>query len=181
MSVAMSNFCKYLLNPSHKSFCNDIDIEILDEGRTIVPLGLTEERVKLNGKTEIDVSKAFTDDFLKIDEISVFNQFDIWKEYNSSIKIEELHNLTLYFAKLIPYDCIYTKWYNKTSLMLNKRYCLVYGLFLKEILKDDEGWLNDETFEVLYYKIPSQIHKINYKEIVNELWNNNISKDTKKR
>ena len=179
MSVAMFNFCKSLLNPSHKSFYNDIDIEILDEARTIVPLGFTEERVKSKGKTEIDVSKAFTDAFLKIDGIPVFNQFDIWKKYNKSIKIEELHHLTLYIVKLIPYDCMYTKWYNKTSSMLNKRYCLVYGLFLKEILKDDEGRLNDETFEVLYYKIPSQIHKVNYKEIVDELWNNSISKDTR--
>eukprot|EP00438_Fugacium_kawagutii_P018169 Skav234138 [mRNA] locus=scaffold1519:11582:14900:- [translate_table: standard] len=178
MSVAMFNFCKSLLNPSHKSFYNDIDIEILDEARTIVPLGLTEERVKSKGKTEIDVSKAFTDAFLKIDEIPVFNQFDIWKKYNSSIKIEEFHDLTLYCVKLIPYDCMYTKWYNKTSLMLNKRYCLVYGLFLKEILKADEGRFNDKIFEVLYYKIPSQIHKVNYKEIVDELWNATLSKDT---
>jgi len=40
MNEAMFKFNKSLFNPLHKSFYNDIDIAILDETRTIAPLGI---------------------------------------------------------------------------------------------------------------------------------------------
>ena len=108
MNLAMFNFYKALLIPSQKSFYNDIDIKILDETKTIVPCGwfysgdsLDYIKHKISKQSvqaaEIDISKAFTSMFLKMDEKPVFNQFDIWKPYDG--KIHEYHDLTLCYVK----------------------------------------------------------------------------------
>ena len=101
MNKAMFNFNKSLFMSSHKSFYNDIDIKMLNETRSIAPSGLLSSNMNLVYKTEIDVNKAFTKGFLNIREIPVFNQFDHWKKYNDEIKIDELHELTLYYVETI--------------------------------------------------------------------------------
>ena len=40
MNLAFFNFHKSLFNVAHKSFFNDIDIKVLDETRTVAPVGL---------------------------------------------------------------------------------------------------------------------------------------------
>ena len=55
MNLAFFNFHKSMFNVAHKSFYNDIDIKILDETRTVVPVGLFNPDCKTGkGKTEID-------------------------------------------------------------------------------------------------------------------------------
>ena len=94
MNKAMFNFNKSLFVLSHKSFYNDIDIKILNETRTVAPLGLLWDKCHLMCTTGIDENNAFTKGFIDITEIPVFNQFDNWKEYNDTIKIDEPHELT---------------------------------------------------------------------------------------
>ena len=75
MSKAMYEFNKALFNPLHKSYYNETDIQILQECRTIPPVGeLTKFYKVFNQKTEkydkygfmpettteIDVRKAYT-------------------------------------------------------------------------------------------------------------------------
>ena len=57
------------------------DVDILDEYRTVVPIGILKDVE--TAKIEIDVSKAFTFAFSKITEIPVFNEFDSFKLYNN--------------------------------------------------------------------------------------------------
>ena len=115
-------------------------------------------------KTEIDETKAFTKGFIGITEIPVFNQFDNWKEYNDAIKIDELHDLTLYYFEVkypgVPGECcmkninhllverlkfeskeevdefITTKTLrgDTAGLMFNRKYNFVYGKFLKKFI-----------------------------------------------
>ena len=171
MNLAFFNFCKSLFIPAHKSFYNDIDLKILDETRTIVPSGwfysggdLDYIQLKISTGffkvAEIDISKAFTSMFLKMDEKPVFNQFDIWKPYDG--KINEHHDLTLYYVKSNNVE--------KFKMLLNKKYCILYGSILKEVI-------NDVDVEILYFKTPSQIHKCNHQEIIDELWSMTISDD----
>ena len=47
------------------------------------------------------------------------------------------------------------------NLFFNRTYNLIYGKFLKKYADD---------VEVIYYKIPSNTYKVNYKKIVDELW-----------
>ena len=168
MSKAMFNFNTALFKATHKSYYNEVDVEIFKECRTIPPMGEINKHYYLyNPKTdkddkyfyapevttEIDVRKAYTSAFNKIAEIPVFTQFDIWKPFNGDVS--KFHDLTLYLVK--P---------TKQSLFFNKAYCLVYGMFLKHFVKQ---------CKILYYKQPSRVYKVDYRKITAELWKTDIS------
>ena len=61
---------------------------------------------------------------MSMNEIPVFNQFDIWQVYTDNVDITILHDLTLYYVE------VKEELFNR-KLLFNKRYCLVYGLFEK--------------------------------------------------
>ena len=109
MNEAMFKFNKSLFNPIHTSHDNDIDITILDEARTIVPLGWVWRQKKMpKDIVEIVLCKAFTEAFMDISKILVFNQFDVWKACDNSFNISNHHELTMYFIKVnCPFDPIY--------------------------------------------------------------------------
>ena len=168
MSKAMFIFNTALFKPTHKSYCNEVDVEIFKECRTIPPTGEINKHYYLyNPKTdkddkycytpevttEIDVRKAYTSAFNKIAEIPVFTQFDIWKPFNGNVT--DFHDLTLYLVK--P---------TKRSLFFNKAYTLVYGMFLKHFVKQ---------CKILYYKQPSRVYKVDSRKITAELWKTDIS------
>ena len=164
MNKAMFNFNKSLFNPLHKSFYNDIDVAILNEARTIVPSGLfCSAKAFPNDVFKADVSKAFTLSFMSMNEIPVFNQFDIWQVYTDNVDITTLHDLTLYYVE------VKEELFNR-KLLFNKKYCLVYGLFLKKVMCG--------KIRILYYKQPSRTYECNYKEIINELWKHEISSNS---
>ena len=173
MNKAMFKFNKALFNPLHKSFYTDTDIDVLNEYRTIVPSGKLEDKFRqieyrekfnqMTGKVEnqeyhyfidashknaceIDMTKAFTHALTKMKKIPVFNQFDKWVKYNG----EEIEDLVLYTVEVY-----------KANLFFNKRFCLCYGKFLKNVLNDD--------IIIKYYKKPSFIYNCDYKKIVKEL------------
>ena len=56
------------------------------------------------------------------------------------------------------------------NLFFNKRYNLVYGKFLKEFISENKT----HKINILYYKQPSFIHKVEYTNIINELLQTNI-------
>ena len=165
MNKAMFRFHKGLINPTHKSFYNDIDVKFFQEAKTIVATGMFgnisgNERRNL---VELDRSKAFTSALLQIEEVPVFTQFDVWTKYNRKIHdISKMHDLTLYYVR---------NWYmQKYSILCNKDYCLLYGVFLKQL---------DELvgFDILYFKEPSKCFPVDYSTLVNESWQSKISDD----
>ena len=167
MNKAMFNFNKSLFNLSHKSFYNDIDIHILDEARTVVPSGLLRDRGDIKNEIEIDISKAFTHAFITISEIPVFSQFDILRSFDDTTGTYDLHDLTLYFLEKK------TTILKRTGRMrFNTKYCLIHGVFLKQLEN-----MTRERINILCFKQPSFIHKVDHKNIVNELWNTHISED----
>ena len=165
MNLAFFNFYSKVFNPIHKSFYNDIDIEILDEARTTVPLGLLVDMIDIqmlpeSELMEIDISKAFTSAFLKMNEKPVFNQFDVWKHYDG--KIKEHHDLTLYY--------IQNNNFQHNKMFMNKKYEIKYGCILKQVI-------DDVDIDILYFKTPSQVHQCNHQEIIDELWEMTISEN----
>ena len=107
MNQAMTLFNTQLCKNDHKSFYTHQDIIILDECRSIVPIGqLIEGDINLD-LVELDISKAFSAAFKDIHQIPIFNIFDTFKPYHN----QNIKALTLYivFAK-------------KTNLFLNKQY-----------------------------------------------------------
>jgi hypothetical protein len=172
MNLAFFNFHKSLFKVAHKSFYNDIDIKILDETRTVVPVGLFNPDCKTGkGQTEIDLSKAFAYQLVNIVNAMVFNQFDIWKVYNESININELSDYTLYYVEVAGGNPILSGKLRNRMLFFNKKYNLIYGKLLKQIT--DTRIL--KNIKVLYYKTPSQVHNVDYEELFNELKGMTIS------
>ena len=83
MSRAMFEFNKSLFIPLHKSYYNDIDVEILNTCRTVAPAGKFQYFYHSNElHIEIDEDKAYTHSLTKIVKIPVFKQFDIWMPYD---------------------------------------------------------------------------------------------------
>ena len=171
MSKAMYEFNKALFNPLHKSYYNETDIQILRECRTIPPVGELNKFYKVFNQrtekyerygfmsettTEIDVRKAYTHALNQITEIPVFNQFDIWKQFSyKTHDYSKFHELTLFLVK--P---------KEQALFFNKAYCLVYGKFLRHCA---------DKCEILHYKQPSRVYKVNYTKLIKQLWATEIS------
>ena len=98
VNEAMFEFNKSLFNPIYKSHYNDIDITILDDTRTIAPLGLIwDEKNIPTDIIELDICKAFTEAFMDSSKIIVFNQFDAWKVCDNTFNIDNHHELTMYY------------------------------------------------------------------------------------
>ena len=47
-------------------------------------------------------------------------------------------------------------------MFFNKKFNIIYGKFLRK--------MDLTNIKIIYYKIPSYIHRVNYKSIVDELW-----------
>ena len=77
----MFKFHKKLFTENHKSYYTDLDAEILDECRTIVPYGSFNHLVKDNELCSIDKRKAFSKSASDIVKVPVFKEFDVWKPY----------------------------------------------------------------------------------------------------
>ena len=155
---AMFNFNKKLFSSSHMSQYDDVDIEILDECRTVVPLGYLDKNIDVNELVEIDRSKAFTWAFNQITKIPIFNAFDSWKAWDGTLDINKLSSLTLYKVEVL-----------KGNMFFNKKFNIIYGKFLRK--------MDLSNIKIIYYKIPSYIHKVNYKSIVDELWETQLGDD----
>ena len=151
IAEAMFIFNKKLFSSSHMSQYDDVDIEILDECRTVVPLGYLEKNVEFKNIVEIDRTKAFTWAFNQISKIPIFNAFDSWKAWDGTLDINKLSSLTLYKVEVL-----------KGNMFFNKKINIIYGVFLRK--------MDLSNIKIIYYKQPSYIHKVNYKSIVDELW-----------
>ena len=168
IAEVMFNFNKKLFSSSHMSQYDDVDIEILDECRTVVPLGYLEKTVEYKNLVEIDRCKAFTWAFNQITKIPIFNPFDSWKDWDGTLDINKLSSLTLYKVEV-----------SKGNMLFNKKNNIIYGKFLRK--------MDLSNINIIYYKQPSYIHKVNYKGIVDELWktqlgcNENDDKQIKKK
>ena len=151
MNEAMCNFNKSLFLNGHKSYYSDVDIKILDEYRTVANTGLFIDRCDFkNDLVEIDMSKAYTFALTQLTEIPVFNIFDNFEYY----KNEPPNYLSLY---IVENDSLNT--------FFNKKLNLCYGKFLKKF----------KDIKIMAVKTPSFIKQVNYNDIVQSLYETEIS------
>jgi hypothetical protein len=149
----MHKFNNALFKSEHKSYYSKQDIDILDEYRTVVPIGLFNDVVEANDVIELDISKAFTHAFSQIVEIPIFNEFDSFTIYNN----EPISLNNLYIVKV-----------ESGNLFFNKTYNLCYGKFISEFLAEAQ---------IIAYKSPSFVKKVNYKKLVKTLFKTSITDD----
>jgi hypothetical protein len=169
MHDAKTEFYHQLFKMEHRSYYSNQDLEILNECRTVANLGWLKklekqafsrsrhhrpEAIPRSSLAEIDISKAYTGAFMRIKAVPVFNEFDVWEPYKRG---QRIRNLSLYLVEASEFD-----------LFFNKRYNLCYGHFLKQVR---------QQHIVLGVKHPSLVKKVNYQQLVEELWKTQISED----
>ncbi len=123
----------------------------MDEYRSRANVGIVKQPNKTK-TIELDISKAYSSAFAKITKIPIFNEFDVWKPYDNS----HPGDLNLYIVRA-----------NKTSLLCNQTYNLLFGCVL---LKADR-----QQIEILAFKKPSSIIPVEYKRILMDLYSQEIS------
>ena len=79
MNQAMATFNQALIKPEYKSYYSKTDADVLDECRTTVPIGRLSNFTDDDDVVEIDISKAFTAAFLKIEKVPIFVEFDYFR------------------------------------------------------------------------------------------------------
>ena len=162
VNEAFFNFNKGMFNPNHKSYYHNDDLNIFSVAHSIAPSGYFESIIEgKNTHIELDRRKAYTKSTIDIFEVPCFSEFDIWQKYDySKNDFNKMNDLTLYLVKS-----------RVRNLFFNRAYNLIYGKFLSKYADD---------VEVIYYKIPSNTYKVNYKKIVDELWKLKLDEDEEK-
>ncbi len=119
---------------------------------------------------ELDICKAFTKAFMDISKVIVFNQFDVWKACDTTFNIDNHHELTMYYIRVkVLCPSIYV---NPTRILFNKQYNLITGQILKKLPEQVM-----KKIDILYHKEPSFIHKVDYKGIMDKLWDTTIDEN----
>ena len=187
---AMFRFQKDMFKENHLSYYNEVDIKILKECKTIVPVGkfhfpsagaqsalpvgVFDDKVNIKKLREIDIRKAFTFGGCCIKYIPRFTEFDVFKPFTAGA----LRAPALGEQSFPTQDCDINNFNNLTlyivevyegNIFFNKKYNLIYGKLLKRLLK------NDIKLKILYYKQPNHVYKVNYKKIIDELYSTKIS------
>ena len=160
VSEEMFKFHKKLFTENHKSYYTDLDVEILDECRTIVPYGRFKHLVKDTELCSIDKRKAFSKSASDIIKVPVFNEFDVWKPYGYKSDVNRYGDYTLSLVKAC-----------QGNIFFNKKLNLVYGKHLKQLIS------RGVVVKILFYKKPSHLHKVKYKRAIDDLYRANMSDD----
>ena len=143
VSEEMFKFHKKLFAENHKSYYTDLDVEILDECRTIVPYGRFKHLVKDTELCSIDKRKAFSKSASDIVKVPAFNEFDVWKPYGDKSDVNRYGDYTLYVVKAC-----------QGNIFFNKKFNLVYGKHLKQLIS------RGVVVKILFHKKPSHVHKV---------------------
>ena len=162
VNEAFFNFNKGMFNPNHKSYYHNDDLKIFSMAHSIAPSGYFESIIEgKNTHIELDRRKAYTKSTMDVLDVPCFSESDIWKKYDySKNDFNKMNDLTLYLVKS-----------KVRNLFFNRTYNLIYGKFLKNYA---------DMVEIIYYKIPSNTYKVNYKKLINELWELKLDEDEEK-
>ena len=134
MNTAMFEFNKAVFNPIHRSSYNKTDMQIYQEAKTIVPIGLLcPKEVIPDNIFEAGITKAFTGASMKFDEVPAFNQFDIWQKNDDNTDFTKMADYTLSFVEDTAHTLVLSRMIRNSHLMFNKKYNLCDGYFLKKL------------------------------------------------
>jgi len=150
MNQAMTALTSKLFLKSHLSYYTEQDLDILDSYRTKPICGNLRAHQPKDKLIEIDVSKAYTASFCDISEIPLFNEFDNFKPYQG----ETVLPLNLYVVKDFKHP------------LATQSHSLVYGKFLQK------------DMQITAFKQPSFIKQVDYKKLIDELYDTKISNDS---
>ena len=157
----MFKFHESIFSENHKSYYNETDLKALDECRTIVPNGRLLKAKDYDSKgyepvlapedmCSIDTRKTYSYQATKITHMPVCKDFDVWRTYTKKNVFIKFKNYTLFIVRACQGNICF----------LSKKNNLVYGKHLKEFIK------RGAAMKILFYKVPSYIHRVKYKKAV---------------
>ena len=163
----MFKFHESSFSENHKSYYNETDLKALDECRNIVPNGrLLKDDSKgyelvlvPEDMCSIDTRKAYSYQATKITHIPVFKDF-VWKPYTKKDDFNKVNNYTLFIVRAC-----------RSNICFLTKNNLVYGKHLKELIK------RGVAMKKLFCNVPSYIHRVKYKKVVEHLYKTVISDD----
>ena len=154
----MFKFQLKLFSENHKPFYSDLDVEIVDESRTIAPFGSFNNLHNDVEPCRIDRRKAFSKAGSEIVKVLLFKEFDVWKPYGDRADVDRFGDYTLYLVKAC-----------QGNIFFNKKLNLVCGKHMKQLIS------RHVVVKILFHKKASHIHKAKYKKAIDDLYNANIS------
>ena len=117
----------------------------------------------LRGKerfSSIDISKAYTQCLKEMNYFPVFNEFDIWMDYDG----HPLEDYTQYFVK-VKREAI-------DGIFFRQKRCRVYGFHLKQMPEHAFPYI-----PVLFFKRPSHLAISGAREAIAEVWRTTIDSE----
>ena len=141
-----------------KSEMNDKVIEIEDCYKINVVSGyFIQSDLMLNG---LDCKKSYSSLLRDINKVPVFRYFDNYVKYDNS----EINEFSYYIVKCLDDT-------DRSNIIFSDRYSRVYGFVLKQI---------DMNYEVLYERRPSKIEVVDYKTVVDNVYDTELDDSDKK-
>ena len=101
---------------------SEVDIQILTECKTIVPVGRFYKDVAVKKIKQKHIFKAFTHAGGSIKYIPKSTQSDILRPFDEDCSTDQFNNLTLYIVEVY-----------EGNIFFNKKYCLVLWKVFKDI------------------------------------------------
>jgi len=108
----------------------------------------------------IDENRAYTECLMSIQNIPIFNYFDVYRPYNN----ETIEDLAYYIIEVLDND-------SRTSILFNDKYSRVFGYVLKQI---------KINYKILYVRTPLNVEEVNFENSVQELYSKPVKTEIKK-
>jgi len=150
---------KQIINKKYMSYYND-KFYYIDKYYKIGPLSCYfDEEYKNYFYNAVDKNKCYSYSLSLINYIPCYSYFDNWQLYNN----EELNDYYLYIVESLKDDII-------NNLIFNKKYSRCFGYLLNNVKSNIK-------YKIIYYKKPSNLYNVNFKYMIDNLYNNKICND----
>jgi len=116
--------------------------------------------------TGLDVVRAYTGEYCKIQYVPIFRYFDIYTPY---VDGEEINQYFMYAIECEINEREYV-------LIFDKKYSRVYGFVLLELIK-----MGFNNFKIHYVRKYSKLEKVDYKKVIEGLYNTDLDDKLKKK
>jgi len=156
-----ANVYKWLINKKHISYYNDKVIEFEKYTPMLPVTGTLLDKIDAKMYNALDINKAYTSNLIDMKSFPVFNEFDVWKEYDG----HTVEDYTQYYVKSTFDD-------TESAILFGSRCSRCYGYKLNRI--------DDSLFKIIAYKRPSNLIKTNACSHIEKLYDSKLDKCHKK-
>jgi hypothetical protein len=157
-----NTFYKSIVKEEYKSYYHESVVSIHDKYRITANCGKFDNPDTNKEYPALDERKAYTECLTSINQIGVFDYFDVYKKYNN----EAINDLSYYIIEVKNIT-------NEISILFKEKISRTLGFILKSIPTTE--------YKILYYRTPYKTVDVDYKSPVDDLYKTDISESFKKQ